>query len=267
MKHLVIIEDDPALRRALTRTLERAGFQVTAPEDFSDPVSLIRHLQPDLVVLDLGLPGRSGYQICLDLKRRMNLPILILTALETLDHELKSLSLGADDFLTKPCHPDRLVARIERLLDVYGKMHSSIHCGSMSLDLETHVLSKGSDQLLMTETEARILALLFEAASKPVAKERLIAEVWGDSPYWDENLLQVNISRLRKSLDSLDLAASLQTVRGRGYAWDAGEIDDATDIEINPGAGIDPRAETNATAEIDSRAETIAAAGNEPLDV
>lgn len=232
MKHLVIIEDDPALRRALTRTLERTGFQVTAPEDFSDPVAQIRNLQPDLVVLDLGLPGRSGYQICLDLKRRMNIPILILTALETLDHELKSLSLGADDFLTKPCHPDRLIARIERLLEVYAKMHTSIHCGSLSLDLETHVLGRGADQLLMTETEAKILGLLFEASPEPVAKEHIIAEIWGDSPYWDENLLQVNISRLRKSLDNLDLATRLRTVRGRGYAWDASEIEDPLAPEV-----------------------------------
>lgn len=232
MKHIVIIEDDPALRRALTKTLGRAGFQVTAPEDFSDPVSEIRTLQPDLIVLDLGLPGRSGYQICLDLKRRMNLPILILTALETLDHELKSLSIGADDFLTKPCHPDRLIARIERLLELYGKMHTRVHSGELSLDLETFVLSKDKEDLVLTETEARILGLLFAASPDPVTKEDILSEIWGESPYWDENLLQVNVSRLRKSLESLNLASSLRTIRGKGYAWDNNTAYPAHEMEL-----------------------------------
>lgn len=168
-------------------------------------------------MLDLNLPGRSGFELCRRLKARAAFPILILTARDALADELHALGLGADDFLTKPCHPDRLIARVARLIKTYGRVHDSLQAGSLILDLDAGRAAFKDRHTDLTETEGKILKMLMEYYPQTVPKEELFERLWGGSEYVDDNILQVNMARLRKSMDHIGLREAIRTVRARGY--------------------------------------------------
>lgn len=128
-----------------------------------------------------------------------------------------ALGLGADDFLTKPCHPDQLIARVERLLQTYGKVRNLIQAGDIVLDIDTYKVIWKNAHVVLSDTEGRILKVLLECYPDLVSKQKLFIELWGSEEYVDENILQVNMTRLRKSLDSIGLRDMIQTVRGQGY--------------------------------------------------
>lgn len=217
MYRIVIAEDDAYLREELLHTFRKAGYEAAAPDAFEKIEEEITALCPDLLVLDVTLPGRSGYDLCKSLKIKASFPILILTARDALSDELTALGLGADDFLTKPCHPDRLLARAARLLQTWGRLRSLLAVGPLSLDTDTYKLTYGSRVQILAETEGKILKTLMERYPGIVSKETLFLEVWGTQEFVDENILQVNMSRLRKSMAEAGLKEAIRNVRGRGY--------------------------------------------------
>lgn len=227
----MIAEDDKYLCEELIQTFRRKGYSASGISSLDDsasgagqdpgPVREILAAAPDLVILDVNLPGTSGYELCKRLKARATFPILILTARDTLCDELTALGLGADDFLTKPCHPDRLIARAERLLKTYETVRSIIQAGSLSLDTSTCKLMWNNAALILPETEGKILQLLIEHYPGLVSKEELFTAVWGGGEFVDENILQVNMTRLRKNLAGIGLEKAIKTVRGKGYTLEA----------------------------------------------
>ncbi len=217
MPQIAIVEDDAYLREELVSFFQKRGYDAWGVTAFTAVDEQLLERQPNLAVLDVGLPGKSGYQLCKALKARASFPILILTARDTLSDELTALGLGADDFLTKPCHPDRLLARAERLLQTYGRVRSVIQSGDISLDTETYKLIFGDASLLLTETEGKILKILMEQSPELVPRSDFFTAVWGTEAYVDENILQVNMTRLRKDLAGIGLEGRIKTVRGQGY--------------------------------------------------
>lgn len=217
MFQIVIVEDDGYLREELIRCFQRAGYEAAAPVSFESVETEIAGLRPDLVVLDVNLPGKSGYELCKSLRLRFSFPILILTARDTLSDELTALGLGADDFLTKPCHPDRLLARAERLLQTWKRLRCVLTVGELSLDTDSYKLSYKDRVRLLTETEGKILKLLMERFPDIVGKDALFPAVWGTAEFVDENILQVSMSRLRKSLAEIGLGGAVRNIRGKGY--------------------------------------------------
>lgn len=217
MNKIIVIEDDIYLREELVNTFVKKGYSVSSISSFDAPEKEILNNNPDLAVLDINLPGKSGFELCKWLKARASFPILILTARDTLSDELYALGLGADDFLTKPCHPDRLIARAERLLQTYGKVRNLIQAGDIVLDIDTYKVIWENAHVVLSDTEGRILKALLECYPSVVSKQKLLIELWGSEEYVDENILQVNMTRLRKSLDSIGLRDMIQTVRGQGY--------------------------------------------------
>lgn len=217
MSKIIIIEDDIYLREELVTTFAKKGYSVSGISSFVTPEQEILDSKPDLAVLDINLPGKSGLELCKWLKARSDFPILILTARDTLSDELLALGLGADDFLTKPCHPERLLARVERLLQTYGKMRNIIQADELTLDTDTYKVIWRNSHVILPETEGKILQILIEHHPSLVDKQDLFSSLWGSSEYVDENILQVNINRLRKSLDTIGLRDIIQTVRGQGY--------------------------------------------------
>lgn len=213
----MIIEDDIYLREELVHTFVKEKYSVSSISSFDAPEKEILKNNPDLIVLDINLPGKSGFELCKWLKARASFPILILTARDTLADELYALGLGADDFLTKPCHPDRLIARVERLLQTYKKMRNLIQAGDLVLDVDTYKVIWRNTHVILSDREGRIIKMLMEYYPSVVPKHKLFIELWGSEVYVDENILQVNMTRLRKSLDTINLRDVIQTVRGEGY--------------------------------------------------
>lgn len=144
MVRITIVEDDSWMRKELMDILQKEGFEAVAITDFNDVVTQIVTSSPDLVLLDINLPNQSGFEICKNLKSKGIGPILMLTSRDKLQDELHGFNLGADDYLTKPCNRDRLLARIQNLLRRFEGQPSLIDSGSFSLDPNTFTLYKGS---------------------------------------------------------------------------------------------------------------------------
>lgn len=217
MIKVVVVEDDAYLREEIIFTFEKKGYSVSGISCFTDVERQIMELSPDIVILDVNLPYKSGFELCKWLKSRVSFPILILTARDTLSDELTALGLGADDFLTKPCHPDRLTARVNRLLQTYGKVRNVIQVGTMNLDTDTYKLVCLERSVILPETEGKILRLLMEKHPLAVCHSEIFRAVWETEEYVDENILQVNITRLRKHLAEIGLNETIRTIRGKGY--------------------------------------------------
>lgn len=217
MATITIVEDDSFMREELTDILLKAGFNVIAISDFHDVVTPIVANPPDLVLLDINLPGQSGFDICRSLKSKGIRPILILTSRDKLQDELHGLQLGADDYLTKPCNRDRLLARIQNLLRRFEGQPDLLEGGNFTLDPNTFTLYKGEQSLLLSANEGKILKALVQHKSEMVSKSTLSEYLWGTNQYIDENALQVNITRLRKTLRKLHLDDQIETIRGQGY--------------------------------------------------
>lgn len=217
MYRITIVEDDPFMREELIDILQKASYDVIAISVFHNIVQQIVASAPDLVLLDINLPEQSGFDICKSLKTKRIGPILILTSRDKLQDELHGLGLGADDYLTKPCNRDRLLARIQNLLRRFTRQPGLIDGGSFLLDPNTFTLYKGSQSLVLSSNEGKILLTLIEHSPEIVSKSTLSKLLWGTNKYIDENALQVNVTRLRKTLRQVDLATQIETIRGQGY--------------------------------------------------
>jgi DNA-binding response OmpR family regulator len=224
---IVIVEDDVFLREELQSMLRKEGYAVQTISSFNHTLEEIVALHPSLVLLDLNLPGESGFILCRSLKAQGIGPILVLTSRNHLQDELHALDLGADDYLTKPCHPSRLLARVEKLLDLYKNMRSLLNAGSFQLDENTYEIISGNESLILPENEGKILRELLVKSPEVVSKDYLFQNLWGTSKYVDENILQVNMTRLRKDLEKLGLADCIETVRGKGYRMKLGDTHEA----------------------------------------
>lgn len=217
MVRITVVEDDPYLREELLLVFKRKGYSVSGISSFDCPEDDILATRPDLLVLDLNLPGKSGFELCKWFKARNSFPILILTARDTLADELNALELGADDYLTKPCMPERLLARAARLLETYNKVKSVVQCGGLSLDTDVYKAVYGDRSAILPETEGKILKILMQRQPRTVSQAELIKGVWQTDEYVDENILQVNMTRLRKNLAKIDMHSCIVTERGQGY--------------------------------------------------
>ena len=219
MQKIMIVEDDEFLREELENIYHKAGYEVCCVTDFPETGAVCEAEHPDLLVLDLGLPGISGFALCKEIRKKGSLPILVLTSRDKMQDELKALELGADEYLTKPCHKDRLLARTENLLKrAMGNAHL-LDGDDFLFDTRTYTVCQGKDACHIPENQGKILKILLEYAGTEVKKECSSKVLWGTTEYIDENALQVNVTRLKKTLKALGLENRIETIRGRGYRW------------------------------------------------
>ncbi|MCM1158063.1 MAG: response regulator transcription factor [Bacteroidales bacterium] len=217
MKKIVVVEDDLYMREELKDVFQKAGYEASCVTDFYRTIEEIVQQEADLVLLDLQLPGRNGFEICKELKQRHFVPILVLTSKDQLKDELHALELGADEYLTKPCPSSRLLARTENLLKRFAGREGMLDGDGFLFDYRTFTVYVNKTANLLSEKEGRILQQLLLKKGEIVEKEVLFEALWGTTEYIDENALQVTMTRLRKSLDKMGLRERIETVRGVGY--------------------------------------------------
>ena len=227
MNKIVIAEDDVFMREELASILMKEGYETDCLADFSDAARKILSLSPDLVLLDLNLPGITGFEICRSIRKISTVPVLVLTSRDQLKDELHALKLGADEYLTKPCHKDRLTARILNLLRRYEDRDRFAEIQGVRLDRQTFTVYMNGQSAVLPENQGKIMELLLLHAGETVTKSMLSERLWGTTEYIDENALQVNMTRIKKTIRKLHIPYRIETRRGIGYCLtEIGESDD-----------------------------------------
>jgi len=226
MTRVLIVEDEPALADAMRYGLEREGFECSVIADGSKAMEFVRGWRPDLVLLDIMLPGASGLDICRDIRHAGTTPIIMVTAKDAEADRVLGLELGADDYVTKPFSVRELGARVRAVLRRSGGHDvadepTSLHSGPVEMDIESHVVRVHGGRVDLPPKEFALLECLLRRAGKLVTRETLIAQVWGEDYYGDTRTLDVHIKRLRAKIeDDPREPTHVRTVRGLGYKFE-----------------------------------------------
>lgn len=218
--HVMLVEDDASLASWIADYLTSHGYLVTVASRGDQGLELIRTDSPDIVVLDLMLPGLDGIQVCKQAREFYTNPILMLTALGAESDEVQGLETGADDYLTKPVRPKVLLARIKALLRRDGSAMNApiILIGALSIDKMSRTLTLSGEDVKLSSHEFDLLALLASQAGAPVSRDELVTEMRGIAYDGLDRSIDISISRLRKKLgDDASRPARIKTVRGKGY--------------------------------------------------
>ncbi|MBD5155559.1 MAG: response regulator transcription factor [Oscillibacter sp.] len=218
MQTIMIIEDDPVIREELTFLLENEDYQALPVSDFENILEQVRSACPDLVLLDLGLPGRDGLSLCAAIRKIA--PIIVVTSRNSTLDELRALNLGSDDYVTKPYNIPVLLARIKAVLRRNGGENAEpdiLKTAGLQLSLTKGTVSVAGQTAELTRNELKILAHLMAHAGEIVPRADLIEALWDSQIYIDDNTLSVNVTRLRNKLEGLGMPDVIKTRRGMGY--------------------------------------------------
>lgn len=220
MTKILVVEDDHQIQQELVLMLQRNGFEAQALTSFESVPQQIVAAHPDLVLLDLNLPGIDGQQICREVRQLSNVPIIVVTSRNTDLDELMVLSLGADDFIAKPYNTQILLMHITSVLRRANSdvtTGTKLSHGGVTLDSSSCKVSANQKSVELTKNELRILSLLMQNAGTVVSRQRIQEELWQSDEFVDDNTLTVNISHLRNTLASIGVEDFVMTRRGLGY--------------------------------------------------
>lgn len=227
MIRALIVEDEQSLREPLVYLLEKEGYEVIIAEDGNQAIEKFGKAEIDIVVLDLMLPGIDGNEVCRQIRKKSQVPIIMLTAKDSEIDKVVSLELGADDYVTKPYSTRELLARMKAVLrrnsDSGSKSQSVdvLAVGPVRMDLERHEVFVSGTKVSLPLKEFDLLEVLMTNANRVMTRNQLIEEVWGQSYYGDTKTLDVHIKRLRSKVEA-DPANPVHvlTVRGVGYKFE-----------------------------------------------
>lgn len=219
MKQILIVEDDMALAQELSLLLTRNNYEAEYLTGFQDVATQILAKSPDMVLLDINLPGADGQSILKQLRRESEIPVIMLTSKNTEMDEVLSMSFGADDFVAKPYNPSILLLHIEAVFKRYGGSgkESTLTYGELTMDVARGMLRVGDKTTELTKNEAGILGYLLQNQGRIVTRDELISYLWDSEEFVDDNTLTVNMNRVRKKLEELGFSDIIKTKRGQGY--------------------------------------------------
>ena len=220
MSKVIVIEDDKDIREELSSFLKRNGYSVAAPVDFENIINSILNENGDILLLDINLPIYDGYYICREIRKKSDIPIIVVTSRDSEVDELISINLGADDYITKPYNTQILLARISAILKrVNSSVNSSnlITYNDLTLNLLNASITYKNNSLELTKNEMKILSHLINNRGNIVSRESLMEYLWKSDFFVDDSTLSVNITRLRKKLEKIGLENVIETRRGLGY--------------------------------------------------
>lgn len=219
MRKIMVIEDDPFIREELKLVLDNEGYETAVITEFTAVSDQVRAFCPDLILLDLGLPGRDGLALCADIRRIGRIPVIFVTSRDSTVEELQALSMGGDDYITKPYNVPVLLARIKAVLRRAAGVGEAdlLEAGGLTLHLTKGTVSAGERTAELTRNELKILACLMERQGSIVSRADLIDALWDSQIYIDDNTLSVNVTRLRTKLGEIGMPDYIRTRRGMGY--------------------------------------------------
>jgi len=224
MASVLVVDDEPDIREVIRFALEGAGFKVLEAGHADEARKLLVSQNPDLVLLDWMLPGRSGLELAQQLKQSAStrsVPIIMVSAKGEEEDRIKGLDTGADDYIAKPFSPREMVARVNAVLRRAkpDELADEIEIGGLHIDNISHRVSANGNQIDIAPTEYRLLHFFMTHADRAFSRSQLLDQVWGDQVYVEERTVDVHVRRLRKALEVSKHDALLQTVRGVGYRF------------------------------------------------
>ncbi len=220
MYRILLVEDDEVIAGAVSRHLANWGYEVKAAEDFHDVLRTFAEFQPQLVLMDISLPFYNGFHWCSEIRRLSKVPILFLSSASDNMSIVMAVNMGGDDFISKPFDMNVLTAKIQALLrrtyDFAGTSALMEHKGAI-LNISDATLMYNDSRVELTKNEFRIIQMLLENKGKIVSRDAIMTRLWENDDYVDENTLTVNITRLRRKLESIGLVQFITTKKGLGY--------------------------------------------------
>jgi DNA-binding response OmpR family regulator len=230
----LIVDDEAPLADVVASYLKRELFEVHVAHDGHGALTLAREVDPDVVILDIGLPGVDGIEVCRQLRAFSDAYVIMLTARDTEVDTIVGLSVGADDYVTKPFSPRELVARVRAVLrrprrtatsspDLEQGLHPPHIFGALRINVDSREVHIDDTPIMLTRTEFDVLAALSSRPGTVLTRRQLLESVWGDSWVGSDNIIDVHIGHLRRKLgDNASLPRYVTTVRGVGYRMGAG---------------------------------------------
>ena len=224
--HVLVVEDDPTVSEVVVRYLEREGLTVETAADGPTALTRVEHRWPDLVILDLMLPGIDGIEVCRRLRDIAPVPVIMLTARGDEDDRVVGLDLGADDYITKPFSPRELTARVKAVLRraagtlTAPDLPNRIEVDGLTIEVAAHEVRRNGDPVALTAREFDLLVFLAARPRRTFRRDELLEQVWGYT-YGDSATVTVHVRRLREKLEvDPSVPRHLSTVWGVGYRWD-----------------------------------------------
>jgi two-component system alkaline phosphatase synthesis response regulator PhoP len=220
---ILIIEDEASIRTVVRAYLEQAGFRVLLADNGPAGVDLARRERPDLVILDLNLPGMDGMEVAARLRQESEVFIIMLTARSEESDRVAGLRIGADDYVIKPFSPRELVARIEAILrrrrSASPLIDATLRFAHLRIDPERREVYVGNQAIDLTTTEFDVLLALARRHGRVLSREQILDLVWGDSFYGTDRVVDVYVGQVRRKLEAVAGVPLIQTVRGVGYKF------------------------------------------------
>jgi DNA-binding response OmpR family regulator len=222
-KTILVVDDQPSLVRLVRDNLESKQFKVTSANDGVKALDIVENERPDLVVLDVMMPGMDGYEVCRRIREFSTVPIIMLTARNDQEALIQGFEMGADDYITKPFHANELLARVEAVLrrseyQEVSKYSPTFSCGDITIDFVRHEVTKAGKEMPLTPTEYRLLYYLATNSGRVMLHSDLLTKVWGPEYSGATDYLRVYIRHLRSKLDTKDgEPIYVLTVPGVGY--------------------------------------------------
>ena len=217
---IMVVDDNEQLQNEIGNLLIANGYSILKPKDFNKISQIVKGSSPDLILLDINLPNDDGFKICTEIRSFSNIPIIFITSRNTNIDELMSITLGGDDFITKPYNTQILLARINALLKRAYPNNSNmdvIEYNGLTLNILSSTIEHDQKNIELTKNELKILYYLLINKGKIVSRVDIMEYLWDSSMFVNDNTLTVNITRIRNKIEEIDLKDFIKTKRGQGY--------------------------------------------------
>lgn len=225
MTRVLVVEDEQSLREPLVYLLEKEGYEVLDAADGNAAIEIFKSTNPDIVLLDLMMPGMSGNEVCRIIRQSSNVPVIMLTAKDSEIDKVVGLEIGADDYVTKPYSTRELLARMKAVLRRNSEptpvTDGLLEGGPVSMDVDRHLVFVNGQKVAMPLKEFELLELLLENRNRVLTRAQIIDRVWGSNYFGDTKTLDVHVKRIRSKIeDDPARPVHLVTVRGLGYKFE-----------------------------------------------
>lgn len=223
MKTILIIEDEQTISRVLAVYLKHEGYEVVQAFDGLEGLQAFTASEPNLVLLDVMLPGMDGWDVLKEIRKTSPCPVIMLTALGDIDYRLKGLNQGADDYISKPFVGEEVVARVNAVLRRSSNVLDSDNTkqfGSLKINLDSHVVTIGGEPVVLTPKDLSLLIFLAERPNRTFTREDLIENIWGMDYDGSDRAVDLSVKRIRQSLSAWPASqGEIRTLRGLGYQF------------------------------------------------